>query len=59
LGLIFISARSAFASEVPIAWDYSHAGKWVKNFQVPMPIADCPMAVQVVKNSRAQKNSYV
>jgi hypothetical protein len=59
LGLIFFSARSAFANEVPMAWDYSNAGECVKNFKVPKPIADWPMVVQVVKDSDIQKDNYV
>jgi hypothetical protein len=59
LGLIFLCIHSAFAGEAHTAWDYSPVGECVKNFKVPKPTADYPMAVQVVKNSDIQKNNYV
>jgi hypothetical protein len=59
LGLICLCAHSAFAGEVPTAWDYSPVGQCVKNYKVPKPTADYPMTVQVIKNNDVQKNSYV
>lgn len=59
LNLICVLAHSAFAGEIPSAWDYSPVGECIKNYSVPMSTADYPMTVQAIKYNDAQKNHYI
>jgi hypothetical protein len=57
--LTYLFSYSAFAGDVPTAWDYSPVGECVKNYKVPKPSADYPVTVQMIKNSDVHKNNYV